>query len=69
MSEQPPPIFTPEALTHAGGQDSIASVDGREWKRIVFGESGICAAEDTDGSLHVWDQQALFDAVFRRWGE
>lgn len=44
--------------------DVITSTDGRTWLRVVNGSDGPCAAESSDGVLTVWDEAALFDAVF-----
>jgi hypothetical protein len=44
------------------------STDGRLWTAVVLGEAGVCAARDNARVLHVWDRDALFDAVFRALG-
>jgi hypothetical protein len=45
--------------------DPIPSTDGRLWLDVVFGDAGVCAARDNARVLHVWDEEALFAAVFR----
>lgn len=66
MSEE---LLGPEARALRGepARDPayLESQDGRRWHRVVFGRSGICAAETDTDELWVWDQAELFEALFR----
>jgi hypothetical protein len=61
------PEFVLDVLTNQEREqgEPFVSTDGRRWLRVVFGGDGPCAAEDEYGTLTVWDEAALFEAVFR----
>lgn len=62
-----PPVFRlcKDDMVNLGPGGTLPDTEGRRWTRIVYGTGGVCAAEDVDGTLWVWDQQELFEAVFR----
>jgi hypothetical protein len=68
VNEAPPRFDTDTLTAHPGDGAPFPSTDGRLWTAVVLGEAGVCAARDNARVLHVWDRDALFDAVFRTLG-